>query len=163
PIPGRDGASQSEAGVPAAPIGVLFPKLVLGCKQFLFRQRRFSTPWKSRLKGDGRAPARLRLDREQRIQQSLLYCALWQGDSGIGGHTAGGNGGALFASGGGVSLPNTRLTANDALNGGGIEAQAVTLSLSFDELDNNQALGNANGSLVTGGAIDVIGNVVSVT
>ena len=79
------------------------------------------------------------------------------------GNTAGGNGGGFFASGGGFTVKNTRITGNTANNGGGIEDQAVTLSLSFDELDNNQAVGNAAGTTSTGGGIDATGNVVTVT
>lgn len=79
------------------------------------------------------------------------------------GNTAGGNGGGLFASGGTVTITGTRFTDNTATNGGGIEDQAATLALSFSALDNNTAVGNANGDGGGGGGLDIEGNAGTAT
>ncbi len=70
------------------------------------------------------------------------------------GNTAEGNGGGFLSSGGTVKISNTRFTANTASNGGGIEDQAAMLTLSFSELDNNDAVGDANGNGGNGGGLD---------
>ena len=79
------------------------------------------------------------------------------------GNTAGGNGGGFFASGGTAVVNNTRFTANTATSGGGIEDQAATFALSFSELDNNVAIGDANGTVGTGGGFFVNSEITSVT
>jgi hypothetical protein len=79
------------------------------------------------------------------------------------GNTAGGNGGGLFASGGAVTVTGSRFTENNATNGGGIEDQAATLALSFSQLDNNRAVGDANGNGGAGGGIDAQTGVTALT
>src|SRR5262249_38749754 len=77
--------------------------------------------------------------------------------------TAGGNGGGLFASGGTVTVTNSRFTGNTATNGGGIEDRAATLALSFSEVDNNRAVSNANAEGGFGGGLDASTGVTAVT
>jgi hypothetical protein len=78
------------------------------------------------------------------------------------GNTAGGKGGGLFASGGTVTVTNTRFTDNSAGNGGGIEDQAAMLTLFFDQLDNNHAVGNGI-TTTTGGGLDASSLQTTVT
>jgi hypothetical protein len=79
------------------------------------------------------------------------------------GNTAGGKGGGLFASGGAVTITGSRFSENTAVNGGGIEDQAATLALSTSQLDNNRAVGDANGNGGAGGGIDAQTGVTGVT
>ncbi len=79
------------------------------------------------------------------------------------GNTAGGNGGGFFASGGAAAVTNTRFTENTATGGGGIEDQAATFALSFSELDNNAAVGDANGNGGNGGGFFVNSDITSAT
>jgi predicted outer membrane repeat protein len=72
----------------------------------------------------------------------------------ITGNVAQNSGGGVFASGGTFVITNSRIGGNVANFGGGIEDAAATLTVSFSVLDNDVAVGNADGHGSNGGGID---------
>jgi hypothetical protein len=74
-------------------------------------------------------------------------------------------GGAVFVDGGTVTVTNSVFRDNVGVNGGGIEDQAMSLTVTNSTFDANHALGTADGSGGSGGGLDIEGNAgtVSVT
>jgi predicted outer membrane repeat protein len=84
-------------------------------------------------------------------------------DSVIEGNTANGTGGGVFLSGGTATITDTRISNNQAVSGGGIEDQAITLTLTNDLIQSNSALGTNAGTGALGGGLDIESGASTVT
>ncbi len=78
-------------------------------------------------------------------------------------NTAGGLGGGLDLTGGTATVTDTRFTENTAPNGGGVEDQAATLTLTACEVDNNRAVGAGGGVMGGGGGVDAQSGVTALS
>jgi hypothetical protein len=73
------------------------------------------------------------------------------------------DGGGLFVAGGAATVTNTRFSANEANNGGAIEDQAATLTVTASLFETNRAVGTNGGMGGSGGGIDAQSGVTSLT